>query len=163
MTGRRAKSFLEIDAEEWRRVMSVNLDGVFYGTREAVRVMKAHGSGSIINISSQAANRASPHNGPYAVAKSGVNNLTQTLAVEMAPLGIRVNTIAPGLIDTPIYGEGEEAEAFKNHLGQSVLFPKRLDQRRARLCGHRLHYQSVHERRNDRSRRRHSHAPEVRF
>ena len=67
--------------------------------------MKENGGGSIINISSQAANRASPHNGPYAVAKSGVNNLTQTLATEMGPLGIRVNTVSPGPIPTEVFLE----------------------------------------------------------
>ena len=46
--------------------------------------------------------------------------------LNLAAVGIRVNTIAPGLIDTPIYGTGEASEQFKNHLGQSVLFPKRL-------------------------------------
>ena len=48
------------------------------------------------------------------------------MARDLAAVGIRVNTVAPGLIDTPIYGEGEASEAFKSHLGQSVLFPKRL-------------------------------------
>ena len=67
--------------------------------------MKDSGGGTIINISSQAANRASPNNGPYAVAKSGVNNLTQTLAVEMAPLGIRVNSVSPGPIPTEVFLE----------------------------------------------------------
>jgi 7-alpha-hydroxysteroid dehydrogenase len=65
--------------------------------------MKEHGGGTIINISSQVANRASPYNGPYAVAKSGVNNLTQTLAAEMAPLGIRVNAVSPGPIPTEVF------------------------------------------------------------
>ena len=48
------------------------------------------------------------------------------MARDLSAVGIRVNTVAPGLIDTPIYGEGDASEAFKNHLGQSVLFPKRL-------------------------------------
>ena len=52
--------------------------------------------------------------------------MTITIARDLAAAGIRVNTIAPGLIDTPIYGEGEGAEAFKAKLGESVLFPKRL-------------------------------------
>jgi NAD(P)-dependent dehydrogenase (short-subunit alcohol dehydrogenase family) len=52
--------------------------------------------------------------------------MTLPIARDLSSIGVRVNTIAPGLINTPIYGEGEHAEAFKAHLGQSVLFPKRL-------------------------------------
>ena len=52
--------------------------------------------------------------------------MTLPIARDLSAVGIRVNTIAPGLIDTPIYGEGEDSEKFKAHLGQSVLFPKRL-------------------------------------
>jgi NAD(P)-dependent dehydrogenase (short-subunit alcohol dehydrogenase family) len=52
--------------------------------------------------------------------------MTLPIARDLSAVGIRVNTIAPGLIDTPIYGEGEDSDAFKAHLGQSVLFPKRL-------------------------------------
>ena len=59
-------------------------------------------------------------------ARAGVLSLTRTMASFLAPHGVTVNAIAPGLIDTPIYGEGEQSDAFKAHLGQSVLFPKRL-------------------------------------
>jgi NAD(P)-dependent dehydrogenase (short-subunit alcohol dehydrogenase family) len=62
----------------------------------------------------------------YAASKGGVVGLTLPVARDLAAVGIRVNTVAPGLIDTPIYGSGEKAEAFKSHLGESVLFPKRL-------------------------------------
>jgi NAD(P)-dependent dehydrogenase (short-subunit alcohol dehydrogenase family) len=56
----------------------------------------------------------------------GVVGMTLPIARDLSALGIRVNTVAPGLFDTPIYGEGEGSEAFKAKLGQSVLFPKRL-------------------------------------
>jgi len=52
--------------------------------------------------------------------------MTLPIARDLSAVGIRVNTVAPGLIDTPIYGEGPESDAFKTHLGMSVLFPKRL-------------------------------------
>ena len=52
--------------------------------------------------------------------------MTLPIARDLSATGIRVNTIAPGLIDTPIYGSGEQADKFKAHLGESVLFPKRL-------------------------------------
>jgi NAD(P)-dependent dehydrogenase (short-subunit alcohol dehydrogenase family) len=67
--------------------------------------MADQGGGTIINISSVTAGRASPYNGPYAVAKSGVDNLTQTLAAELAALGIRVNGVAPGPIPTEVFLE----------------------------------------------------------
>jgi NAD(P)-dependent dehydrogenase (short-subunit alcohol dehydrogenase family) len=62
----------------------------------------------------------------YSSSKGGVVGMTLPVARDLSAVGIRVNTVAPGLIDTPIYGEGEAAEAFKAKLGESVLFPHRL-------------------------------------
>jgi 7-alpha-hydroxysteroid dehydrogenase len=99
------RTFLDLPERQWDFQMNLNLKAVWTGAQAAGNYMKDHGGGTIINISSQVANRASPHNGPYAVAKSGVNNLTQTLAVEMAPLGIRVNSVSPGPIPTEVFLE----------------------------------------------------------
>ena len=99
------RTFLEMPERQWDFQLNLNLKAVWTGAQAAGNIMKDNGGGTIINISSQAANRASPHNGPYAVAKSGVNNLTQTLAVEMAPLGIRVNAVSPGPIPTEVFLE----------------------------------------------------------
>ena len=99
------RTFLDMPERQWDFQMNLNLKAVWTGAQAAGQIMKENGGGTIINISSQAANRASPHNGPYAVAKSGVNNLTQTLAVEMAPLGIRVNSVSPGPIPTEVFLE----------------------------------------------------------
>ena len=99
------RTFLEMPERQWDFQLNLNLKAVWTGAQAAGNIMKDNGGGSIINISSQAANRASPHNGPYAVAKSGVNNLTQTLATEMGPLGIRVNTVSPGPIPTEVFLE----------------------------------------------------------
>ena len=62
----------------------------------------------------------------YSASKGGVVGLTLPVARDLSASAIRLNTIAPGLVDTPIYGEGPDAEAFKAKLGESVLFPKRL-------------------------------------
>ena len=94
-TGCRAP-FWEMPERQWDFQLNLNLKAVWTGAQAAANIMKDHGGGTIINISSSAAGRAAPFNGPYAVAKSGVDNLTQTLAAEMASLGIRVNGVAPG-------------------------------------------------------------------
>ena len=99
------RTFLEMPERQWDFQLNLNLKAVWTGAQAAGNIMKDNGGGSIINISSQAAKRAAPHNGPYAVAKSGVNNLTQTLATEMGPLGIRVNTVSPGPIPTEVFLE----------------------------------------------------------
>ena len=99
------RTFLDMPERQWDFQMNLNLKAVWTGAQAAANIMKDNGGGTIINISSQAANRASPNNGPYAVAKSGVNNLTQTLSVEMAPIGIRVNSISPGPIPTEVFME----------------------------------------------------------
>lgn len=99
------RTLLEMPEKQWDFQMNLNLKAVWTGAQAAGNYMKDNGGGNIINISSQAGNKASPFNGPYAVAKSGVNNLTQTLAAEMAPLGIRVNSVSPGPIPTEVFLE----------------------------------------------------------
>ena len=99
------RTLLDMPERQWDFQLNLNLKAVWTGAQAAARIMKEHGGGTIINISSAAANVASPFNGPYAVAKSGVNNLTQTLAAEMAPLGIRVNGVSPGPIPTEVFLE----------------------------------------------------------
>ncbi len=86
---------------EWRRVMSVTLDGVFHGVRAALVRMVAQGSGSIINIASGAGLGGEVMLGAYGAAKAAVINLTKTAAVENAASGVRVNCICPGPIATP--------------------------------------------------------------
>jgi 3-oxoacyl-[acyl-carrier protein] reductase len=87
---------------DWRRVLSVDLDGVFLGTRAAGRVMLGQGSGSIVNIASVSGARGAPGRAPYVVAKAGVSALTQVAAVEWSGRGVRVNAVAPGYIETPL-------------------------------------------------------------
>jgi NAD(P)-dependent dehydrogenase (short-subunit alcohol dehydrogenase family) len=87
--------------EDWRRVQSVTLDGVFYGIRAALGRMLPQGSGSIINVSSGAGLGGEFMLGAYGAAKAGVVNLTQTAAIENARAGVRVNAICPGSIATP--------------------------------------------------------------
>ena len=82
--------------------------------------------GAIVNMASAAAFDGQIGQAAYSASKGGIVGMTLPIARDLSAVGIRVNTIAPGLIDTPIYGEGEASEQFKEHLGQSVLFPKRL-------------------------------------
>ena len=82
--------------------------------------------GVIINMASVAAQDGQIGQCAYSASKGGVTGMTLPIARDLSAVGIRVNTVLPGLIDTPIYGEGEDSEAFKAHLGSSVLFPKRL-------------------------------------
>lgn len=99
------RTFLDMPERQWDFQLNVNLKAVWTGAQAAARIMKDNGGGTIINISSAVAGFASPYNGPYAVAKSGVNNLTQTLAAEMATFGIRVNGVSPGPIPTEVFLE----------------------------------------------------------
>jgi NAD(P)-dependent dehydrogenase (short-subunit alcohol dehydrogenase family) len=82
--------------------------------------------GAIVNMASAAAFDGQIGQAAYSASKGGIVGMTLPIARDLSAVGVRVNTDAPGLIDTPIYGEGEYTEKFKAHLGQSVLFPKRL-------------------------------------
>ena len=120
------------DLDLFRRVVAVNLVGTFDCIRIAASAMSrleptATGErGAIVNLASVAAFDGQIGQAAYSSSKGGIVGLTLPVARDLAVVGIRVNAVAPGLVDTPIYGEGEEAEAFKARLGESVLFPRRL-------------------------------------
>jgi NAD(P)-dependent dehydrogenase (short-subunit alcohol dehydrogenase family) len=120
------------DLDAFKKVIAINLIGTFDTIRLAATAMSrnepdADGQrGAIVNMASVAAFDGQIGQASYSASKGGVVGMTLPIARDLSAAGIRVNTIAPGLIDTPIYGEGEASEQFKAHLGQSVLFPKRL-------------------------------------
>lgn len=92
------KEFTEVTDEEFQNVITTNLTAVFSMTREVVRDMLKRGSGSIINISSMAAQYGLPKVIAYSASKTAIDGMTRALAVELSPKGIRVNAIAPGFI-----------------------------------------------------------------
>ncbi|HEY3841850.1 MAG TPA: SDR family NAD(P)-dependent oxidoreductase [Acidimicrobiales bacterium] len=93
-------SIIDLDPDEFDRILSVNLKGVLYGCQAAGKVMVEQGGGSIINMASAAVLAPSPGVGPYAICKAGVAQLTQSMAIEVGKRGVRVNTVAPGFIPT---------------------------------------------------------------
>jgi 3alpha(or 20beta)-hydroxysteroid dehydrogenase len=100
---------LETSPEDYRRVVEINQTGVFLGMRAAARVMCEQGSGSIVNISSAAGLRGDPRIHAYVASKWAVRGMTKAAALELAPFGVRVNSVHPGLIRTPM-SETEFAE-----------------------------------------------------
>ena len=120
------------DFDAFRKVVAINLLGTFDAIRLAATAMSRHeptasgDRGAIVNMASVAAFDGQIGQASYSASKGGVVGMTLPVARDLSAAGIRLNTVAPGLIDTPIYGEGEASEAFKANLGQNVLFPKRL-------------------------------------
>lgn len=100
---RTPRHLADMPDRQWDYQMDLNLRAVFTGSRAAARVLED--GGSIINISSGAALKPSPNNGPYAVAKAGVDSLTKTMSSELASRGIRVNGVAPGPVPTEVFME----------------------------------------------------------
>ena len=118
--------------DAFKRVVNINLIGTFDCIRLAATAMSTtepldHGErGAIVNIASVAAFDGQIGQASYSASKGGIVGLTLPVPRDLAAIGVRVNTIAPGLIDTPIYGTGENSEAFKANLQKGVLFPQRL-------------------------------------
>ena len=91
---------LEADLPAWEKIMDVNLKGIFFLTKAAGKVMLEKGKGSIINLSTEAAIRPAPGLGVYSISKAGVDMVTKSFALEWGGSGVRVNGIAPGLVQT---------------------------------------------------------------
>ncbi len=121
--------------DEWQRTIDVNLSGVFYCTRAALKPMLAQGSGCIVNISSQAARAAGDPNGSpaYNASKAGLIGLTVASSAQAAPRGVRVNAIMPALVESRDFGWTPEQRAAQikpyplgigkpRDIGQAVLY-----------------------------------------
>jgi len=92
----------ELETAEWERMIEVNLTSVFHVTRAAAPHLFEQGSGSVVNIASISGPFGIPRIGAYAAAKAGIIGLTRTMAAEWCDFGVRVNTVAPGFIETPM-------------------------------------------------------------
>lgn len=116
------RSFLDIGGDNYRRVMSINVDGMLWTMREACRHMKARAEagdpgGSVVAVSSMVAGQGSPRNEDYAASKHAVLGFVEGIAVEFARYGVRANAIMPGWVATELTGRAQQNEKFN----QSVI------------------------------------------
>lgn len=123
------KSPYELSVDEWDLVLNTNLRSTFLCSREAAKLMKVNGGGSIINISSTRAFMSEPNSEAYAATKGGIVALTHALAASFAPDNIQVNCISPGWIETGDYSKLSEDD-HKQHFSGRVGKPEDI----ARAC-----------------------------
>jgi 2-hydroxycyclohexanecarboxyl-CoA dehydrogenase len=110
------REFAKITDEKWHRMMAVNVNGPFYCAQAVLPDMTRAGWGRIVNISSSSAQGGQQYMAHYVTSKAGVIGFTKALALELGPLGVTVNTIPPGFIDTPMMRESER----RGMLGGSI-------------------------------------------
>jgi NAD(P)-dependent dehydrogenase (short-subunit alcohol dehydrogenase family) len=101
------RRFTDISFEDWKKIVDINLHGVFHTIQAVLPDMIEAGWGRIVNISSSSTHSGAPYMSAYVAAKSGVNGLTKSLALEYGPAGITVNAVPPGFIDTPMLRKAE--------------------------------------------------------
>ncbi|MFL6228154.1 MAG: SDR family NAD(P)-dependent oxidoreductase [Pyrinomonadaceae bacterium] len=111
------KPITETSGEDWRRILSVDLIGAFYFTKQAFLKMKP--GGAIVNVSSIHAEETEPLVAPYAAAKAALLSLTRSAALEGKPLGIRVNAILPGAVDTPMLWDNPNVKSGAEKIDQA--------------------------------------------
>ncbi len=117
---------IDMDEKAWDSVLNLDLKGLFFLSQAAARRMRDQGGGRIVNISSVSGYRVQVPTGHYSIAKAGVHMATKVMALEWAPFNIRVNCIAPGAIDTRLYGAiftlmpDEQAEEQKENARQRI-------------------------------------------
>jgi 2-dehydro-3-deoxy-L-rhamnonate dehydrogenase (NAD+) len=103
------KNVVDYPTDEWRRVIDINLNGLFYCNRAIARRMVAKSYGRIVNVASIAGKEGNPTASAYSAAKAGVIGLTKSLGKELAKSGVTVNTITPATVDTPILAQVSQA------------------------------------------------------
>src|SRR5256885_7760772 len=119
---------LDTSDEDWNRILAVNLSGPFLCTKAAAPLMREHGGGAIVNITSISSLRASTLRSAYGTSKAGLAHLTKQLAVELACLGIRVNGVAPGPVDTAMAKAVHTPEIRADHHDAIPLNPYGLEE-----------------------------------
>ncbi|GHG51444.1 3-oxoacyl-ACP reductase [Sinomonas cellulolyticus] len=117
--------YLEVTADEWNRVLDINLSGVHYATRRAVESMVKNGVGRVVSMSSVSAQRGGGtySKTPYSAAKAGIIGFSRSVARELGLAGITVNVVAPGPIDTDIMG-GTLTEERKEKMAADGVLPR---------------------------------------
>jgi len=135
------EALLDIDEATWDRTLDLNLKATAFICAAAGQYMKAQGSGRIVNITSPASRMALPNYMAYAASKAGVDAVTRAAAVALAPFGVRVNSVAPGMMDTPMQRITERQLAAIEGRNDIERF---LDERTARIpIGKRVEIQTV--------------------
>jgi meso-butanediol dehydrogenase/(S,S)-butanediol dehydrogenase/diacetyl reductase len=109
----RALRFEEVEAEEWRRVLSINLDGAFHTTKAALEHLLKQPVGNIVNVASIAGLRGQAYNTTYCTSKAALINMTRVVALEFVSRGLRANCVCPGGILTPLTLQFEQREDFE--------------------------------------------------
>jgi NAD(P)-dependent dehydrogenase (short-subunit alcohol dehydrogenase family) len=132
-----AEAFLDMTAAAWEQALLVNVRAIALAMAAAGRAMAAQGAGRIVNVTSAAARMALPNYAAYAATKAAVDSLTRSAAVALAAHGIRVNSISPGMMDTPLQHETEaifcrldgrsDLEAYKAERTARIPLGRRSD------------------------------------
>ncbi|ERG65737.1 SDR family NAD(P)-dependent oxidoreductase [Exiguobacterium chiriqhucha] len=118
-----AKPFLDQTEEDWARTYRINIDGVMLGTQYAIPLMEQNGGGSIVNISSISALTGMAGAGAYTASKGAVRSLTKAAAVDYGKHNIRVNSVHPGYIVTPMSAPHMEHPDYKQHFLNQIALP----------------------------------------
>ncbi|MDQ0681999.1 2-hydroxycyclohexanecarboxyl-CoA dehydrogenase [Streptomyces achromogenes] len=117
--------FADLTFADWQRVVEINLNGVFHCVQSALPDMVHAGWGRVVNISSSSTHSGQPFMAHYVAAKSAVNGLTKSLALELGPKGITVNAIPPGFIDTPMLRTAEREQrlggTIEDHIARTPV------------------------------------------
>ena len=111
-----AAPLMETSLADWRRVLATDLDGVMHGTKAALPHLEAAGGGAIVNVASIYGLVGGKGAAAYSAAKGGVVNFTQQVAVDYADRGVRVNSVCPGFVETPMTEDVLEEEGFYGYV-----------------------------------------------